>query len=65
MNGLYQLLIPIIDWALRIIGCAALVIIAFFICWWFGSGGFFIVSAICIAIAIGITVYGAKHGWLK
>lgn len=34
MEGLVNVLAPIIDWVLRIAGCAALVIIAFFIAWW-------------------------------
>lgn len=55
----------IIDWLLRFIGCGALVIIAFFLCWWLGSAGFFIVSGICLLIAIGIAVYGVKQGWFK
>lgn len=34
MEGRMQLLIPIIDWTLRIVGAASLVVIAFFIGWW-------------------------------
>lgn len=65
MENLASIVAPIIDMVLRIIGCAALVIIAFFLCWWFGSTGFFVVSAICLATAAGFAVYGAKRGWLK
>jgi len=34
MDGLQNLLIPIIDWALRIAGAASLVVVAVFIVWW-------------------------------
>jgi len=53
----------IIDWIMRVIGCAALVVIAFFICWWLGSAGFFLVAGICLIAAAGFAVHGWKHGW--
>lgn len=34
MNGLYQLLIPIIKWTLIAVGVASLAIIAGFLVWW-------------------------------
>jgi hypothetical protein len=35
MNGLYQLLIPIIKWTLIAVGAGSLLVIAVFILWWF------------------------------
>jgi hypothetical protein len=34
MEGLKSIIIPIIDYGLRIAGCGALVVIAFFLAWW-------------------------------
>ena len=61
--GWLELWTAVIDWFLRVAGCAALVVIAFFLCWSMDSAGFFLVAAICLAIAIGALIYGFKQGW--